>query len=375
MSPSGGVRKVIFDTDAGVDDALALVLLLRAPDVDVIGITCCAGNVELDQVVENVLKVLAVCNANVPVYRGAPHPLLGQKKRVHAGYYHGSDGRGDSEEARQIDITAQKHLVSTESAAMGMYKVAKEAMAAGDKITLIAVAPLTNLAAAHSIDPCFSSLLKEVVIMGGNMEGKGNITLSAEFNFYFDPEAANIVLEEFCCPLTLYTWELCLEHPIPATQFSQIAHPGHSPISQYLFWISHYSAYTHHNVDLVKMHSSPDVLAAKNNTGGGTVDGNDDTEGDKAFVTADPMAVASWIDPSIVLERHTRPVMVELGGHWTRGMCIVDWEKKAADPEVLTPPFFNKEEHRRGVGIPTRLDTHKIVQMMLRAAGAPTAAE
>ena len=279
---------------------------------------------------------------------------------------------------------------------MGMYKLAKEAMAAGDKITLIAVAPLTNLAAAHSIDPCFSSLLKEVVIMGGNMEGKvregaasdlmddacltrpsccphvcfclpinrqGNITLSAEFNFYFDPEAANIVLEEFCCPLTLYTWELCLEHPIPATQFSQIAHPGHSPISQYLFWISHYSAYTHHNVDLVKMHSSPDVLAVKNNTGGGTADGNDDTEGDKAFVTADPMAVASWIDPSIVLERHTRPVMVELGGHWTRGMCIVDWEKKAADPEVLTPPFFNKEEQRRGVAIPTRLDTHKIVQV------------
>lgn len=175
----------VLDVDTGIDDALALLLALRSPELRVAAVTCVAGNVTLDQVLRNTLGVLAVAGApDVPVAAGAERPLV--RRLTTATFFHGEDGIGG------VPLPRVTTRPVDEPAAVLLCRLAREHAGALD---LVAVGPLTNVALACRLDASFPRSLRRLVIMGGAAGVAGNVTPSAEANFHNDPEAAAIVFE------------------------------------------------------------------------------------------------------------------------------------------------------------------------------------
>jgi purine nucleosidase len=183
-------EKVIIDCDVGVDDAFALILAFHSPDLVVKAVTGVNGNVSLPQVYENIQKVLSLIRPmpNPLIARGTDRPLKGQAIYAHS--VHGSDGLGgakivrkEGEEWWEVFPGPSDELIT------------KMARQYPDELTLIATGPLTNVALGLQKDPAGMRHLKEVVIMGGAVRTKGNVTLHAEFNIYVDPLAARRVFE------------------------------------------------------------------------------------------------------------------------------------------------------------------------------------
>ncbi len=184
------MKKVIIDCDVGVDDALALILAFHSSELEVKAVTGVNGNVPLDQVFENIQKVLSLIHPHHKplIAKGADRPLKG--KSVYAHSVHGKDGLGgarigrkENEPGWQIYPGRADELIT---------KMAREYP---NELTLIATGPLTNLALALQKDSEGMRTLKEVVIMGGAVRTKGNITPHAEFNIFVDPLAAKIVFD------------------------------------------------------------------------------------------------------------------------------------------------------------------------------------
>lgn len=174
-------RKVIIDCDTGVDDALALLLALRAPAFDVLGITCVGGNVALQKVVRNTLVMAEHAGSDVPVYAGAARPLLAPP--VTAEYAHGSDGLGDVGFPDPQGCPAAEHAVDF---------LVRAIMETAEPPLLLTLAPLTNIALALLREPQMEERIPHIVMMAGGITG-GNTTPAAEFNVFADPEAADIV--------------------------------------------------------------------------------------------------------------------------------------------------------------------------------------
>lgn len=177
------MKHIILDTDPGVDDAVALLLACASEKITIHGVTTVGGNVGIDAVTANALAVLELAGrADIPVYRGADRSMSRETQRKSLA--HGDDGLGGcrpelSADAAPADIDAVTFLTTHVRENPG-------------EITIVAVGPLTNIAAAIAADPSFVGNVKDVVLMGG-AEGTGNVTPSAEFNFWHDPEAAEIV--------------------------------------------------------------------------------------------------------------------------------------------------------------------------------------
>jgi inosine-uridine nucleoside N-ribohydrolase len=179
-----GAARVIIDTDPGVDDAFALLLAMRSPELKIEGITAVAGNVPLELTLPNALRMVEIAGrTDIPVAAGAKAPLL--RRLVTAAYAHGENGLGGAVFPEPTTKPAP------EPAAEFIRSVIKKYP---KEVTLITVGPLTNVAAALNSDPELASLVKGVVMMGGSLSG-GNITPAAEFNIYVDPEAARIVFQ------------------------------------------------------------------------------------------------------------------------------------------------------------------------------------
>jgi len=202
-------KKVIIDCDVGVDDALALILAFHSPELEVMGVTGVHGNVSLDKVMKNIEKVLTLLRPSSRpwIAPGARRPLQG--KPVHAESFHGEDGLGGAK--IPVDEEEEWWEVFTGSADE---LIAQTARRYPGEVTLIAIAPLTNLALALQRDPGSMKKLKEVVIMGGAVRTKGNITPQAEFNFYVDPLAAKQVLDS---GLRITLVPLDATHQVPLT--------------------------------------------------------------------------------------------------------------------------------------------------------------
>ncbi|KAJ4436326.1 hypothetical protein ANN_18957, partial [Periplaneta americana] len=178
-------KKLIIDTDAGADDAVAILMALGQTDVDVIALTCVNGNTALDNVVVNVLKTLKTAGRlDIPVFAGATASLVTTPPTDN---YFGQDGFGDFEYPDPPDPDT---LLQDERAADALVRLAKETPG---ELTLLALGPLTNVALAIRLDSGFLSNLKNIVVMGGSVEGVGNALPGIEFNFYIDPVAAHIV--------------------------------------------------------------------------------------------------------------------------------------------------------------------------------------
>jgi inosine-uridine nucleoside N-ribohydrolase len=179
-----GPRRVIIDTDPGVDDAFALLLAMRSPELKIEGITPVAGNVPLELTLPNALRMVEIAGrADIPVAAGAKSPLL--RRLVTAAYAHGENGLGGA----LFPEPKLKALV--DPASVLIRQIVRKYP---NEVTLITLGPLTNVATALNSDSELAGMIKRVVMMGGSLSG-GNITPAAEFNIYVDPEAARIVFQ------------------------------------------------------------------------------------------------------------------------------------------------------------------------------------
>ncbi len=176
------MQPVILDVDPGVDDALAIILALRSPELDVLGITTVCGNVPVEQATTNALQIVELMESDVPVFAGADRPL--KRKPVHAGYVHGEAGIGEA--------VLPEPRTTARADAVG-FLIDGISSRPGD-MAVIALGPLTNLALAEARDPGILSRAHSVMVMGGALLEPGNVSPVAEFNFFVDPDAARQVL-------------------------------------------------------------------------------------------------------------------------------------------------------------------------------------
>lgn len=192
---------LLIDTDPGVDDALAILMAFNDSAHEIVGLTIAAGNVGLKHTVANALKLCDVVGrSDIPVFAGCPEPLL--HPAPDAADVHGADGFGD------IGYTPAAHTAEAEHAAQAIIRLSHEH---AGRLLLVALGPLTNLALALKLDPSLPSRVARLVVMGGAVNGRGNITPFAEFNTHFDPEAAHLVFEAFET-FDLADWEATLAH-------------------------------------------------------------------------------------------------------------------------------------------------------------------
>lgn len=291
------MRRLIIDTDAGVDDAQAILLALAHPEVKVEAITTVNGNVGVDKTTANVLKILDIAQKDIPVFPGCSRPLINEAH--HAAYVHGKDGLGD------CGIPPSKRKLQKEHAAHALIRLAKENEG---ELILVAIGPLTNLAVAVQMDPQLPKRFKRLVIMGGTIYGKGNTNITAEFNVYTDPEAAQIIFNSWG-KLTMLSWETTLEHVFNKADL------------QRFFSLDTPKAKFFHDTNQIIL----DFVKSR-------------LEGKEMLFAPDGLAMAAAIEPEIVKKAEEHYVSVELRGQFTRGQTNVDWfnaSQKPANAEII----------------------------------------
>lgn len=178
-------QKIIIDTDPGQDDAVAILFAMASPDLEVLGITCVAGNVPLSLTEKNARRLCDLAHVDIPVYAGCDRPLA--RDLITAEHVHGKSGMDG------YDWQEPKHPLQAQHAVDFLIDTFR--MAEPQSITLCTLGPLSNIAKALQQAPDIATQIKEIVIMGGSHFEGGNITPVAEFNFYVDPHAADIVIK------------------------------------------------------------------------------------------------------------------------------------------------------------------------------------
>lgn len=178
-------RKVILDTDPGIDDTLAIAVALASSELDVIAISTVYGNVSLAHTSENARLICDILEKDVPIYSGASKPLV--KIKPDASAIHGSDGLGNLRDKYRNQVESLNTVTE------GLYNTYNLIKNSTEKITIIAVGPLTNIATLLLFDPSIKDNIEEIQIMGGGIN-RGNVNELSEFNFFSDAEAVEIVL-------------------------------------------------------------------------------------------------------------------------------------------------------------------------------------
>lgn len=202
---------ILLDVDTGVDDALALMFAVAHPELDVLGVSCVAGNASLERVVDNTLRVLALAGAaDVPVAAGAHRPLIEAARD--AGHVHGASGLAD------VELPPARRRAEPENAVQFLRRTI---LAHPEPVTLVALAPQTNLALLLRTHPEVVGNIARIVFMGGSAS-IGNATALAEFNVWHDPEAAAVVLGSGV-PLTMYGLDVFTRVSVPAATAAALA--------------------------------------------------------------------------------------------------------------------------------------------------------
>jgi len=214
-----GPFRVIIDTDPGVDDALALLLAMRSPELKIEAITAVAGNVPLDLTLPNALRMVEIAGrADIPVAAGAKAPLV--RRLVTAAYAHGENGLGGAV------FPEPKTKPAAQSAAALISEIVRKFPG---EVTLLTIGPLTNIATALNADPQLAGMVRRMVMMGGSLSG-GNITPAAEFNVYVDPEAARIVFQSGI-PITMVGLDVTRKTSLTEEHLRQLQ-AGQNAVSQ-----------------------------------------------------------------------------------------------------------------------------------------------
>jgi purine nucleosidase len=227
LPASAAAKKIILDTDPGTDDAMALMLALNSPELDVRAITVVPGNVTAAQGLENALRMASLADrCDIPVAAGAQHPLF--QKLVTAEFWHGKNGLAN------IELPASKCKVDSR---FGPDLIIQLVHAAPHEITLVPVGPLTNIALAVEKDPSIVALVKEVILMGGSISG-GNVNAAAEANIYNDPEAAQIVFQAGW-PLTMVGLDVGDKTLLSQKYLDQLGQT-HGPVNDFIYSVAKY---------------------------------------------------------------------------------------------------------------------------------------
>ena len=204
--------KLIIDTDPGIDDAMAILYAVAAPEIDLLGLTTVFGNVTTPKATRNALYLLEQAGIEIPVAEGLHRPRIGPPFPPTSAV-HGAEGFGTlavpTPQRRALVETAPEYLVRMVRAHQG-------------ELLLCPIGPLTNIAAAMELDPSFCSNLKGMVVMGGSLRAGGNITPAAEANFYHDPHAADFVLRHGC-NITLVGLDVTNRVICPRSFFARLA--------------------------------------------------------------------------------------------------------------------------------------------------------
>jgi purine nucleosidase len=280
---------LVVDTDTAADDCFALLLALTDPRADLRAITMVAGNVGFEQQTENAFLTLEVAGrrGEVPVHLGARKPLV--RPWASATDVHG-DGVGGQ---RRVG----DEQPSDEHAVDALVRLAR--IHAGE-LKVVAIGPLTNIALAVRRDPDFAPNVAELVIMGGSINARGNITAAAEYNVYVDPEAAQIVLDAGFRSVRWVTWDpLSLRDVMFDAAMIDRIRGLETPRSRF---------FVHANQQTFDFDVAVGV--------GGSVH-------------CDSLAVLTALDPELVLAEREYYVAVELHGELTRGATVFDWRAVA----------------------------------------------
>ncbi|MBL0040244.1 MAG: nucleoside hydrolase [Xanthomonadales bacterium] len=278
------MQRLLIDTDPGVDDALALLMAYAHPGTKVEALTITAGNVGIRHTLRNALNLVELVGADTPVFAGASDPLV--RPAEDAAFVHGQDGFGD------VGLPPPSRAADVEHAATAMVRLARQHPG---ELTFVMLGPLTNLALALKLDPDLPTRVPRLVIMGGAVSGRGNVSrTTSEFNIHFDPEAAAVVFDAWP-QFELVDWEATLAHGIP---FADLARwlAADSPRARFY--------------DAISRKTRDWMQACRNNT---------------YWHAADGLAMAAVLDPAAVECWETRSIKIELDGALTRGMTVVDW--------------------------------------------------
>lgn len=277
------MRRFLIDTDTASDDAVALVMALKYPDVKVEAITVVSGNVHVDQAVQNALYTVEICGKNVPVYRGAEKPIL--RSLETAEYAHGKDGMGDIGLPLSGRTPSRGHGVTTIIDTIQRFS--------GD-ITLVTLGPLTNIALAFLQDASIADKVKECITMGGTGRGCGNVTPVAEYNIWVDPEAARIVFESGI-PIKMVGWDASLACATFNLQEKDELRNLGTPLAEFC-------------VDIQKVLNEFSVGEMNIN----------------GFDLPDPLAMAVALDPAVATKTRHLYVAIETESELCRGQTVVD---------------------------------------------------
>lgn len=297
-------RKMIIDTDTASDDAVAILMALRAPDVEVLAVTVVSGNMRVEDGSRNARYTVQVCGAQTPVYVGCDRPLL--REPVHAYWYHGIDGMGGMNYPEPQQPAAKGHAVD---ALMELIRTH-----AGD-VMLVTLGPLTNVAAALVRAPELAKMVTRCVVMGGAANVVGNVTPAAEYNIWCDPEAARIVFRSGM-PLEMVGWEAGRGDAALTEPEIEAVYAMHTPYAQFAMEC---------NVHALQL--------AKH------------WQGDPGMTLHDPTAMAVALDPTISKRSGHYRVDVEVRGELTRGMTVVDERHTVGTQQVFTDGWVVREKN------------------------------
>jgi purine nucleosidase len=279
---SSSPRKILIDTDTASDDAVALMMALRSPDVTVLAITVVAGNVSVEQGTRNALFTAELCGSAVPVFSGAAAPLI--RPLEDATWFHGRDGLGDHGYQPAARTAEDGFAVDA------MVRI----LQANPGLELITLGPLTNLALALAQWPQLAANVSRCVVMGGAPCCEGNVTPAAEYNFWADPEAARVVLRSQL-PIELVGWQLSRGAAVV----------NGCEIEETLALRTRFADFAIRSNDTA-------ARAHRKQTG------------EEGIALPDPTAMAILLDPALALVSSDHFMDVQVDSGITRGMSVVD---------------------------------------------------
>jgi purine nucleosidase len=282
-------RPFLIDTDTASDDAVALIMALRAPDVQVVAVTTVAGNVPVEQSTRNALYVVELCAADVPVYAGADAPLI--RPYQNATWFHGRDGLGEH------DYPAPRRKAESLHAADAIIEAAET----NSGLVIVTLAPLTNVALALAKRPSIAANVSRCVIMGGAPCCEGNVTPAAEYNIWVDPEAARMVVSSGI-PVELIGWHLSRGDAVLNDRDIEQVLALKTPLAQFAIECNSHAR-----------------AAYKVQTG------------EDGISLPDPIAMCLALDPTVGTSWSSHYLDVETKSELTRGMTVVDRLNVAED--------------------------------------------
>ena len=278
----------LVDTDTASDDAVALIMALRHPAVEVLAITTVAGNMDVQQATHNALYAVELCGSTVPVFAGADKPL--KRLPCRADWFHGKDGLGE-----------QGYSPSRKPETRAAIDAIIDTIDSHPGVVLVTLGPLTNIALALERKPEIAGKVSRCVLMGGAPCCEGNITPAAEYNIWCDPESARIVMRS-ALPIELVGWHLSRGQAVLNPSDIQHILSFNNPIARFAIGSN--------------SHAQQAFFVQT---------------GEHGIALADPVAMAVALHPSIVTSQSQHFIEVETESELTRGMTIVDRLNVATD--------------------------------------------